>query len=96
MPGTALGCAYSIPEPTMGNPDYGLVNVEWTPPGGEPVLFPYVADPSQCPSNGHGWYYNDVNDPTQILLCPGSCSEVEAGSDGGQIKIVLGCETILE
>lgn len=93
--GTALGCAYAIPVPSMGTPDFDKVNVEWTPPGGEPELFPYVAGPSQCPANGHGWYYNDVSDPTQILLCPYSCSEVEEGSEGGKIRIVLGCETVL-
>jgi len=93
--GTALGCAYGIPEPTMGNPDYKKVNVEWTPPGGSPEILPYVESPAQCPANGPGWYYNDVNDPTQILLCPYSCDEVEAASDGGQIRIVLGCETFV-
>lgn len=93
--GTALGCAYGIPEPTMGNPDFSKVNVEWTPPNGMPEILPYVESPTQCPPGGHGWYYNDVSNPTQILLCPFSCGEVEAASEGGQIRIVLGCETFV-
>jgi hypothetical protein len=93
--GTALGCAYEIPEPSMGTPDYNQVNVEWTPPGGEPEVIPRVSDASQCSPNGHGWYYNDSTNPTQILLCPYSCGQVEAAAEGGQIRIVLGCETIV-
>ncbi|MCA9625879.1 MAG: hypothetical protein KC731_42945 [Myxococcales bacterium] len=94
--GTALGCAYAIPVPTMGNPDFNQVNVEWTPPGGDPQIIPKVTDPSACPPNGPGWYYNDAQNPTQILLCPYSCNEVEMASEGGQVRIVLGCETIVE
>ena len=93
--GTALGCAYEIPEPSMGTPDYNQVNVEWTPPGGMPEILPQVAGPAQCINGSHGWYYNDPNDPTQILLCPYSCDQVEAASEGGSIRIVLGCQTVV-
>ena len=79
----------------MGTPDYNQVNVEWTPPGGMPEILPQVAGPAQCINGSHGWYYNDPNDPTQILLCPYSCDQVEAASEGGSIRIVLGCQTVV-
>lgn len=92
--GTALGCAYSIPQPDSGTPDYDHVNVQYTPePGAEAQPIPYVGSPASCPANGDGWYYNDASNPTQIILCPFTCSRVE-GDEDGKVDIVLGCETV--
>lgn len=92
--GTALGCAYGIPEPESGTPDFDHVNVQYTPePGAEPQPIPYVGSEAGCPPNGDGWYYNDASAPTQIILCPYTCDRVE-GDEDGKIDIVLGCETL--
>jgi hypothetical protein len=93
--GAALGCAYSIPVPTMGDPDYGSVNVEYTSGGGDTILIPKVPSAADCPANGDGWYYDDNAAPTKILLCDGTCAKI-AADDKAQVEIVLGCESVIE
>ena len=67
--GTALGCQYNIPVPEAGVPDYGKVNVVYTPgSGGAAETIPNVSDASKCPASGDAWYYDNDAAPTQILL----------------------------
>ena len=91
--GTALGCQYTIPLPTSGTPDYGLVNVEYTPSGGSAELIPKVADAASCPASGDAWYYDNNSAPTQIVLCASTCKTVEADKNGN-LEILLGCGTV--
>src|SRR5262249_23594878 len=93
--GAALGCVYQIPLPATGAPDYGKVNVVYTPgSGGNAQTIPYVMDKASCPANGDGWYYDDPNNPMEILLCDGTCTRVEADVMG-QINVTLGCTTVI-
>ena len=90
---SALGCVYQIPAPSSGGtPDYMEVNVVYTPSGGSPETFPYVGSQANCPASGNGWYYNDANNPTQIILCTSTCGVVQADSMG-EVDITLGCQT---
>lgn len=92
--GTALTCSYAVPVPTMGTPDYGAVNVQYTPGnGGSPVVIPNVPDAAHCPANGDAWYYDNPNAPTQIILCGPSCDKVKVDLNG-KVDVVLGCKTI--
>lgn len=91
--GAALGCTYDIPQPTQGTPDYGKVNVQYTPGGGGPVeVFDHYQDKAHCPASGNGWYYDDNTNPTQINLCDDTCNLVGADLTG-KIDILLGCKT---
>jgi hypothetical protein len=93
--GTALGCEYRIPSPANGGvPDYAAVNVRYTPTGGVPGIIPQVAGKAACPLSGNAWYYDDVNNPTTILLCDATCSAVQSDS-AGQVQIELGCSTVI-
>ncbi len=92
--GSALGCTYAIPLPSSGQPDYDHVNVEFTPSGGSPQTIPFVGSQAACPGDGNGWYYDDPQSPTQIILCDGICQTV-SGDDMGSIKIRLGCATVV-
>jgi len=93
--GSALGCQYAIPVPEAGMPDFGKVNVQYTPGGGGmPVEFDHYGGAAQCPSNGDGWYYDDNASPTQILLCPSTCTKV-SGDGTGKLEILLGCDTVV-
>lgn len=92
--GSVLGCTYAIPLPTSGQPDYNQVNVEYTPSGGSPQTIPFVGSAAACPGDGNGWYYDDPQNPTQIILCDGICQTVSA-DDMGSIKIRLGCATLV-
>jgi hypothetical protein len=90
--GMQLGCQYSIPVPEAGTPDYGLVNVQYTPKGGMPVIIPQYPNKSGCPTTGDGWYYDNPAAPTQIFLCDSSCSTIGADATGS-IEVLLGCKT---
>jgi hypothetical protein len=90
--GSALGCQYTIPTPKMGTPDFNKVNVQYTPGGGTPVDFLQYPDKAHCPASGDGWYYDNNAKPTQIELCPNTCTKVSADSMG-KIEILLGCQT---
>ena len=95
--GKALPCAYTIPEPAMGETlDYDEVNVEYTAGGGGAAEFiPKVDNAAACPASGDGWYYDDAAPPSQILLCPGTCEKLSLDVEG-TVNIVLGCETIAD
>lgn len=92
--GIVLPCSYGIPVPQSGTPDFASVNVNYTPGGSStPSLVPYVPSQAQCPATGNAWYYDDPMNPTQILLCPSTCTTV-SGDNMGKVDIVLGCATI--
>jgi len=89
-----LPCEFTIPDPPTDEAlDYSRVNVEYTPSTGEPRLIPGVTSESACSGAG-GWYYDDPAAPTEIRLCPSSCSIVGADPDG-RVSIALGCGTVL-
>lgn len=89
-----LPCEYAIPEPPEGMMfDPMLVNVDYTPSGGARQRIPAARSVDECPSGSDGWYYDDPSAPTQILLCPGTCSIVAADTSG-MVNIALGCATI--
>jgi hypothetical protein len=88
-----FGCEYKIPQPAMGTIDYGKVNVEYTPGGGNPAVVFNVADLASCDPVLGGWYYDSAANPTKIILCPASCDQVLADING-TVKILVGCATI--
>jgi hypothetical protein len=90
---TELPCVYDLPDPPAGMAlDPGLVNFNYTPPGGESTPVPRVADPGACPAMG--WYYDDPAAPTQILLCPETCDFLHA-VPGISVDVAFGCATIM-
>ena len=89
--GAALGCTYSIPTPQSGEADLPNLSVLFTPSGGTTQSFGRVADTSQCPASGDGWCFNSASSPTQIILCPSSCTKVSADTKG-QVDIRVPCK----
>jgi hypothetical protein len=92
--GTALGCAFKLPEP-MGRPlDFGQVNFLYTKGGTTaPVYVPKVANAAAC--SGDGWYYDDEKMPTRIIACDAMCKKL--GTDyTGKVEIEVGCPTIVK
>jgi hypothetical protein len=66
-------------------------------PEGEPSarrLWSCVWSPSRLgrrrPASGNAWYFDNEMTPTQISLCPGTCTAVEAVM-GARIDILLHC-----
>ena len=93
----ALGCTYSVPtDPNGGTVDYGSVNIVYQPGnGGPPVTLPYVMTQANCPASGNGWYYDNPQAPTKIVLCDSSCSGIELDATGS-VNITLGCTTVIQ
>ena len=86
--GQALPCTYAIPSQVAGGQvDPGLVNVELTPAGGATSTLPQDQTCAKV-----GWRYDNPTKPTQIDLCPQSCTALKAlGS--AKVQILLGCVT---
>jgi hypothetical protein len=95
---TTIPCRFRSPDPPMGMTfDRMRVNVVYTAGGttvGTP--FPYVgtASGAMCPPGADGWYYDDPMMPTEIVLCPSTCTRIESDTTG-RVDIALGCETII-
>jgi hypothetical protein len=93
--GAAIPCAFLIPEPPPGEDiDFGQINVNYTPANGTPDNIPRVDNSGACPADGLAWYYDDNQAPTQIFLCPATCTTISADTEGS-VKIVVGCETVV-
>lgn len=72
-----------------------LVNVQFTPSSGAGQEFQKVANAADCAAGNHLWYYDNEAAPSQIRLCPETCSVVT--SDGmGKVDIVLDCKQTIE
>jgi hypothetical protein len=91
---TPLRCQWKIPAPQPDEPplDPKQVNVQYTPPGAPPVQFGHVPSLTACPPSGNGWYYDNENTPTQVLLCPATCDGIKMVADA-RIDILFHCPT---
>jgi hypothetical protein len=91
-----LPCQYQLPAADPGQTtDTNKVNVQYTPAGANATLLYQVADASQCGSQPGAWYYDNPTNPQTIILCDATCTAVTQAS-GGQVDVVLGCQTITE
>ncbi len=88
-----LPCEFEIPEPMGEDIDFGKVNVQFDHDGIEEV-FPKVQGPDECMNVPDGWYYDDEQNPTKIVLCDATCSKVQ-NEDDGEINVQFGCDTII-
>jgi hypothetical protein len=94
--GAGLSCEWSIPPPADGGTiDTTKVNVDYTPTGGTAQHIGFVSDVGQCGSVQHGWYYDNPVSPTQVLVCPQTCTVIQQGGGGARIDIKFGCTQII-
>jgi hypothetical protein len=85
----AIGCTYSLPTTDAGIVDPNQIEVQYTPGGtGTPVDLERVNSAAACA--GNSWYY-DGSSPPNIVLCPSTCSQVEADPQA-RVDILVGCE----
>jgi hypothetical protein len=92
--GLTLPCTFDIPEPPVGQTlDPMLVNFVYTPTGGSPITIPNVGSMAGC-AGGPGWYYDNPAMPTQIIVCPATCSVLE-GDATGTVSVEFGCSTVV-
>lgn len=91
-----ISCTYDLPEPSMPGDviDPGKVNVNYHDGKGGVVTMPRVGGLDACPST-YAWYYDDPAMPTSIQLCPATCASLQS-NPSALVKILLGCETVVE
>ncbi len=86
----ALACEYQLPPPPEGMKlDTTKVQVVYTPASGDPEEVPSIPSLSDCAKNPNGgWYYDDIDSPSKISVCPCTCSRLQAG----RVDVRLGCK----
>jgi hypothetical protein len=89
---TAIPCDFAIPSDTRVDP--AETNVVYLPAGSPQQQFVFVGDANSCSqATTNGWYFDDPNSPTKVILCAGACDMVKA-DDRGQVNVVFGCPRI--
>lgn len=93
--GSQLSCNLDIPMPQSGDAiDPNNVNVRYLPGGTPPGATVFRVDDAAACGNTGGWYYNDPATPTQIILCPASCTEVES-DPAAKLQVEFGCASVI-
>ncbi|MEM1031830.1 MAG: hypothetical protein AAGN82_15885 [Myxococcota bacterium] len=88
-----IPCEFEIPEPPMGETlDPSKVNVVFTDGNGNETNILQVPNQASCNPNDGGWYYDVPSAPNRVLLCPASCTGVQA-DPMGKVDVLFGCET---
>jgi hypothetical protein len=83
-----LGCQLGVPMAATADPT--KVVVQEAPMTGAPKTLTQVTDVSKCGTIKDGWYYDDNAKPTQIMLCPDTCTEANMTA-GTKIEALVGC-----
>lgn len=91
--GASLSCEWDIPEPPDGMEfDPEAVNVEFADGQGGGFSVGAVGTVADCMNVADGWYYDNADAPTKILVCPQTCDKIQ-GFLMGTIDIIFGCAT---
>jgi len=92
--GLTLPCTYDIPEPPPGQTlDPMKVNFVFTPTNGVPTTIGNVGTAAGC-NGGAGWYYDNPLAPTQIIVCPATCTSLK-NDPTGKVSVAFGCGTVV-
>ncbi|MET0592511.1 MAG: vWA domain-containing protein [Polyangiaceae bacterium] len=90
--GNALPCDYALPKNTT---DPKKVNVDFTPQGGTTTRLLYVGDAAGCDPVKGGWYYDNAQMPSRIIVCSQTCDAFKK-DPSGRVDVVLGCGTVIK
>jgi hypothetical protein len=89
--GVAIACNLDVPAPPDGRKfEKENVLVSYTS-GGTAMPLTYDAD---CALPG-AWHYDDLDQPTQVILCPSTCSTVEADASA-ELSVGFTCEPVIK
>jgi len=91
--GSMLSCEYKMPETDAGIINPKLVQVTYTPGGAtEPDPIEHVDGIGDC-VGGQGWFYDDNDNPSKIVMCSGTCDMLQ-NDENGRVDILVGCSDI--
>lgn len=89
-----LPCEFAVPLPPEGEEfDPMQVNVEYEDGDGDVLEIGNVFSEQMCNGVTDGWYYDDNDAPTAIILCSQTCMDIQ-GHIGSSVQVVLGCATV--
>ncbi len=89
---TPIACHFDIPTPPEGIVVAEETNVDFIPSqNGTAQPIYNVEGQHDCTING-GWYFDNQANPTEIHLCPATCTLVQDSTDG-EVHVEYGCET---
>ncbi|MEY2933381.1 MAG: hypothetical protein RL033_4130, partial [Pseudomonadota bacterium] len=88
---TAVSCEFQLDDAAAL--DFDQVNLRISDPAGSREALSNVGDVSAC-GGDQGWYYvrNDNGTPTQIQVCPSTCTRLTTTS-GISAELEVGCAT---
>lgn len=90
-----LACDFAIPPPPAGQIfDLNKVNVQYAPAGQNPAAVLNVPGGLPACSAMGGWYYDDPQNPSRVILCPATCETIQADTKA-KIDVLFGCETMV-
>jgi Mg-chelatase subunit ChlD len=82
-------CEFRRPDPPDGDMfDKTKVNVTYTA-AGKTTKVGKANSVAECPPEG-GWYYDNEDTPTKILVCPATCAAIQSAPDI-DVSVLLGC-----
>ena len=88
-----IACEWVIPEPPEGETfDSDFLNIEFVNSEGESSFIGHVDSADDCGSAPHAWYYDELDPPTMIYVCPQTCDWFQS-EEGAHLIIHFGCET---
>jgi hypothetical protein len=91
--GKKLSCDVAIPDGAGSDP--WLINVQYRAEGvGDPATLLYVSSAADCDPAISGWYYDDPEAPTRVILCPETCTAVRSDARA-KLEVVVGCRTVV-
>lgn len=82
-----IQCSFTLPNP--GQFDPSSADVVFTPSSGPTVTLNGVSGAGAC-SNNSQWYYDNPANPTEITLCPATCTRVQ-NDPNARVSIEIGC-----
>jgi len=83
--GNTAPCDFVVPQGGVYDPS--AAKIVLTPTSGASVPLNNVGSLAQC---GTGWYYDNPAAPTQVKLCPSTCTAV-LNDSGAKVEVDLGC-----
>jgi Mg-chelatase subunit ChlD len=85
-----VSCDFAVPAPPKNlQLSFDNVNVTYTPGSGMKRTLSRVRDAASCGAAG-GWYYDINSAPTQIHLCAGTCTTVQA-EPSAALSVLYSC-----
>jgi hypothetical protein len=89
---TVIGCQFAVPEAEVGLVDLDSIRVQFTPAAGKPAeSLPRVLGGGENCGDSDGYYTDEDDNPTTILLCPETCRRAE-DEPTSSVSIGLLCE----